>query len=371
VGYFSADFFEHATSFLMAEMFEKHDKTRFELMAFSFGPPTQDEMHKRLTRAFDTFVDVRDQSDDRIAVLAKEMEIDIAVDLKGYTAGSRPGIFARRAAPIQVNYLGYPGTMGADFMDYLLADPTLIPISEQVHYTEKIAYLPDTYQPNDTRRRISGRQFTRTEAGLPDVGFVFCCFNNSFKIMPDTFECWMRILRQVEGGVLWLLEDNSAAAENLKREATSRGIDPNRLVFAKRVAPDEHLARHRLADLFLDTLPCNAHTTASDALWSGLPVLTQLGQTFAGRVAASLLTAIDLPELITANSTDYETLAVQLASDPSNLARIRQKLAQNRSSKPLFDIERFTRNIEAAYSGMIKRHRAGLHPDHLYVAGRS
>jgi predicted O-linked N-acetylglucosamine transferase (SPINDLY family) len=369
LGYFSADFYEHATAYLMAELFEKHDRTRFELTAFSFGPPTNDEMQRRLMRAFDSFVDVNDRSDSQVATLARELEIDIAVDLKGHTAGSRRGIFAHRAAPLQVNYLGYPGTMGADYIDYLIADPILIPVSQQRHYSEKIAYLPDTYQPNDTKRLIANREFTRSEAGLPEQGFVFCCFNNSLKIMPETFDSWMRILAQVEGSVLWLIEDNPSAVSNLKRESARRGTDPGRLVFAERMSTPEHLARHRLADLALDTLPYNAHTTASDALWAGLPVLTQRGTTFAGRVAASLLTAIGLPELIAETAGEYESLAVDLASAPSRLASLKRKLADNRLSKPLFDIGRFTRNIEAAYSQMVERHRAGLPLEHIVVAG--
>jgi predicted O-linked N-acetylglucosamine transferase (SPINDLY family) len=369
LGYFSADFYEHATAYLMAELFERHDRTRFELTAFSFGPQTGDEMYQRLTRAFDSFVEVRGRSDGQIAGLARELEIDIAIDLKGYTAGSRPDIFAHRAAPVQVNYLGYPGTMGADFVDYLIADPTLIPIDCRRFYSEKIVYLPDTYQPNDTKRHIADRQLTRAEAGLPEEGFVFCCFNNSFKIVPETFDSWMRILKQVEGSVLWLIDDNSSAAANLKKEAASRGVHQERLVFAKRIATPEHLARHRLADLFLDTLPYNAHTTASDALWTGLPVLTLAGETFAGRVAASLLTALGLPELITATAGEYESLAVALASAPSRLAALRHKLAANRLSKPLFDIARYTRHIEAAYSQMIERYQADLSPEHIFVAG--
>jgi predicted O-linked N-acetylglucosamine transferase (SPINDLY family) len=314
-------------------------------------------------------VDVNDRSDSQVATLARELGIDIAVNLKGYTAGSRHGIFAHRAAPVQVNYLGYPGTMRADCIDYLIADPVLIPVAERMHYSEKIVYLPDTYQANDTKRKIANREFKRSEVGLPQHGFVFCCFNNSFKILPETFDSWMRILNQVEKSVLWLLEDNRSAASNLKMQAAARGIDSDRLVFARRIATAEHLARHRLADLALDTLPCNAHTTASDALWTGLPVLTQRGTTFAGRVAASLLTAIDLPELIAENAREYESLAVALACTPGMLAELRHKLAGNRLSKPLFDIDRFTRNIEVAYSQMVGRCQSGLPPEHIFVTG--
>ena len=284
LGYFSADFRNHATAYLMAELFERHDRAKFELIAFSFGPPTQDAMRTRLEKSFDRFIEAGALSDKDVALLARSLEIDIAVDLNGFTQGSRTNVFALRSAPIQVNYLGYPGTMGAGYIDYLIADSTLIPEGQQQHYTEKIAYLPDTYQVNDSKRLIAEKLFTKTECGLPEEGFVFCCFNNNFKFTPEIFDIWMRLLSRVEGSVLWLFEGNAAAAKNLRAEAQARGVTPERLVFAKRADLSEHLARHRLADLFLDTLPCNAHTTASDALWAGLPVLTCLGQTFAGEL---------------------------------------------------------------------------------------
>ena len=324
-------------------------------------------MRQRLKVAFDKFIDVRNMSDRDVALLARSLEIDIGIDLNGFTEGERTDIFAMRAAPIQVSYLGYPGTMGADYIDYLIADPTLISASHQPHYTEKIVYLPNSYQPNDRKRRISDKVFTRAEAGLPQEGFVFCCFNNNYKITPDIFESWMRILGRVGGSVLWLFEDNEIAARNLKKEASVRDIDPERLVFARHMALPEHLARHRLADLFLDTLPYNAHTTASDALWAGLPVLTQIGETFAGRVAASLLNAVRLPELITTTRDAYEELAVELATDPAKLAGIKQKLSDNRLTTPLFDTELFAKHIEAAYMQMYERYQAGLPPDHIHV----
>ena len=286
---------------------------------------------------------------------------------KGFTQGSRTDVFAMRAAPIQVNYLGYPGTMGADYIDYLIADSTLIPEGQQQHYTEKIAYLPDTYQVNDSKRLIAEKLFTKTECGLPEEGFVFCCFNNNYKFTPEIFGIWMRLLKKVEGSVLWLLEDNVSAAKNLRAEAQARAVTPERLVFAKRAEISEHLARHRLADLFLDTLPYNAHTTASDALWAGLPVLTCLGQTFPGRVAASLLNAIGLPELVTNSLDAYEALALELATNPKKLLALRQKLGANRSTRPLFDTALFTKHIESAYVSMWKRHQAGLVPEHIYV----
>ena len=367
IGYFSADFHAHATSYLMAQVFECHDKSRFNVTAFSFGPVEEDEMRQRLGAAFDTFINVRDLSDREVATLAKNIQIDIAVDLKGFTAGSRTGIFAHRAAPIQVSYLGYPGTMGADYIDYLIADPILIPVSSQNHFREKIAYLPTSYQANDRMRHIADKIFTRAELGLPETGFVFCCFNSNYKITPDVFDCWMRLLDKVKGSVLWLLEDNATAARNLKNEALARNIAAERLVFAHRISLPEHLARHSAADLFLDTMPCNAHTTASDALWAGLPLVTYLGDTFAGRVAASLLHAIDLPELIAPTVEAYEEIAITLATNSKKLAAIKGKLAANRLETPLFDSKCLTRNIEAAYTAMYGRQQAGLPPDHIWV----
>ena len=350
LGYYSADFHDHATAYLMAELFERHDKSKFELIAFSFGPDKKDAMRQRVSAAFDQFLDVRLKSDKEIAELSREMGIDIAVDLKGFTQDQRLGIFSYRAAPIQVSYLGYPGTMAAPYIDYLIADRTLIPEESQRHYSEKIVYLPHSYQVNDRQRVIAQKVFTREELGLPKEGFVFCCFNNNFKITPATFDGWVRVLKAVEGSVLWLLEDNMAAGRNLRKEAQARGLDPNRLVFAKRMKLPEHLARHRAADLFLDTLPYNAHTTASDALWAGLPVLTCMGESFASRVAASLLNAIELPELITDTQQEYEAMAIGLAKDSDKLKGIRDKLERNRLTTPLFDTNLFTEHIENAYT---------------------
>jgi protein O-GlcNAc transferase len=284
------------------------------------------------------------------------------VDLQGYTKGCRPGIFAQRAAPVQVNYLGYPGTMGAPYMDYIIGDRMVIPPEQHSCYSEKVVYLPDCYQANDSRRGIAPHIPTRAQAGLPEEGFVFCCFNNNHKINPRVFGIWMRLLQEVEESVIWLLEDNPVAARNLRREAERRGVAPGRVVFAPRVKMEEHLARHRLADLFLDTLPYNAHVTASDALWVGLPVLTCLGHTFAGRVAASLLQAVGLPELITRSWEEYEALALKLAADGDRLADIRARLARNRTTQPLFDTERFRRHIEAAYATMWERAEHGEPP---------
>lgn len=365
VGYFSADFRNHPVSFLTAELFEKHDKTKFELIAFSLSN-TEDDMTRRIANAFDRFVDVSCLSDQKVALMARELEIDIAIDLGGFTEGCRTGIFALRAAPVQVNYLGFPGTMGADYMDYIIADKTTIPPSHQQYYTEKIAYLP-SFQVNDSKRVISDRKFSREELGLPSVGFVYCCFNNITKINPSIFDSWMRILKQVEGSVLWMLGENETAVNNLMREVVLRGVDANRIVFAKRETLPDYLARYRMADLFLDTLPFNAGTTASDALWAGLPVLTQIGESFAGRMAASLLYAIGLPELISKTKKDYEALAVELAKNPANLAKIKQKLAENRLTTPLFDIDYFTKHIESAYNEMYERSQAGLAPNHIHT----
>jgi predicted O-linked N-acetylglucosamine transferase (SPINDLY family) len=368
VGYFSADFHDHATTRLMAELFELQDRDRFDYVAFSFGPPIDDAMRQRLRPCFNDFIEVGGTSDRGIAELARGLGIDIAVDLKGHTVDSRLGCFAHRMAPIQVNYLGFPGTIGADYIDYIIADQILITAADRAHYSEKVVYLPDSYQPNDRKRPISDAFLSRAEAGLPPDGFVFCCFNNNYKILPATFDAWARILAAVPGSVLWLLEDNPLAAGNLRAEAMKRGLDPARLIFAPRLPLADHLARHRRADLFLDTLPWNAHTTASDALWAGLPLLTCLGTTFSGRVAASLLRAIGLSELIVSSLDAYEDLAIALARDPDRLCRIREKLAAQRLTAPLFDTPRYVQHLEAAYVAMVERHRAGLPPDHLFIS---
>ncbi|WP_424599947.1 tetratricopeptide repeat protein [Bradyrhizobium sp.] len=367
IAYMSADFHQHATSYLMAGMFECHDKSRFEVAAISIGPQDSSEMRQRLKHSFEAFIDAATLSDDEIASQIKQREIDLLIDLKGFTQDARTGVFARRPAPIQVNYLGYPGTMGANYIDYIIADRTAIPGEDRKFYSEKIAVLPNTYQANDRNRVISDKAFSRSDFGLPSQGVVFCCFNNNYKILPRMFDCWIRILKQVDGSVLWLLDDNASAARNLRAEAVARGVSSDRLVFAGRMPLPEHLARHKLADLFLDTLPCNAHTTASDALWAGLPVLTCLGETFAGRVAASLLNAIGLRELITTPEA-YEQIAIDLARYPEKLAVIKRKLAANRLTTPLFDTTLFTGHIEAAYTAMYARHQAGLAPDHIVIA---
>ena len=349
LGYLSADFHQHATAFLIAEVFERHDRSRFEIAAYSYGPDDRSSMRRRLSATFDHFLDIRPLPHGEVARKIHDAGIDILVDLKGYTTHARTEIMAYRPAPIQVNYLGFPGTMGADFIDCIVADRFLVPEGEQQYYSEAVAYLPDCYQSNDTKREISSQVPSRAECGLPERGFVFCCFNNSYKITPAFFDIWTRLLEAVPGSVLWLLEANATAKDNLCREAKARGIDAERLVFAPRRPLAEHLARHRHADLFLDTLPCNAHTTASDALWAALPVLTCAGGTFAGRVAGSLLQACGLSALITTSLEEYEALALKLARGPDRLAKFKRTLEKERLRMPLFDIARFTQNLEAAY----------------------
>jgi protein O-GlcNAc transferase len=363
VAYLSADLREHPVAYLAAGLFERHDRSRFEITAISLGPDEDSAIGRRLKQSFDRFISVETQSDREIAELIRHLEIDILVDLCGYTDGARPGILARRPAPIQVNYLGYAGTMGAGYVDYVLADQVTIPEDEFASFSERVVWLPDSYMVSDDHRHISETTPTRRDCGLSEEAFVFCCFNNAYKIAPDIFDIWMQLLRASEGSVLWLSEGNSDAAANLRREAQRRGVAAERLVFAPRApAIGDHLARHRLADLFLDTLPYNAHATASDALWAGLPILTCLGSTFAGRVGASLLNAIGLAELVTGSLADYEAMALALAHDRPRLAALRDKLARNRATHPLFDTGNFTHHIEQAYVTMWERQQRGEPP---------
>ncbi len=359
IAYLSADFYEHAVAQLSVGLFEKHDRLRFEVTGISFGPDQNSPMRQRIKRGFEHFVDVRDKSDREIAELIHRLEIDIAVDLTGFTSNNRLNVLAQRPAPVQVNYLGYPGTMGASYIDYILANSTVIPENQCAFYAEQVVWLPDSYQINDDQRHISERTPTRRECGLPDTAFVFCCFNNLYKIMPDIFDIWMRILRKTENSVLWLLERNSITSANLCREAEKCGVSSQRLIFAPVAKLPDHLARHRQADLFLDTLPYNAHTTASDSLWAGLPIVTCRGSTFAGRVGASLLKAVGLDELITSTLEDYEALVLKLAHNPSYLASIKKKLTLTRDICPLFNTEGATRHIESAYTIMWKRYQQG------------
>src|SRR6267142_1501003 len=362
LGYLSGDFHEHATAKLAARLFELHDRRRFEVIGISYGPDDDSPARRRLQQSFDRFVDVRGADDAAAARQLRELQVDIAVDLKGHTPDARPGILAHRPAQLQVSYLGYPGTTGAPFIDYVIADGVVIPRGEEEFFSEQVVRLPHSYQVNDATRAIAERAPLRSDAGLPDGAFVFCAFNNSYKITPPFFEAWLRLLAAVPGSVLWLLDDNPAARRNLQERARARGVDPARLVFAARVAHAEHLARHRLADLFLDNLPCNAHTTASDALWAGLPLLTCRGTTFAGRVAASLLEAVGLPELIAPSPARYEELALELARDPGLLGACRERLARNRLTHPLFDTALFRRHLEAAFETMWHRVLNGESP---------
>lgn len=369
IGYLSADLREHPVAQLAAGLFESHDKSRFRTTAISAAADDQSETSRRVRGTFDELINAEQLTDEQAAELIRSKEIDILVDLTGLTGGSRIGISARRPAPIQVSYLGYPGTMGSAQVDYIMADRVVIPPEHRQFYAEKIVTLPHSYQVNDRKRRISERRFSREELGLPSGGFAFCCFNNAFKITPAQFDLWMSMLKRVDGSVLWLLESSEAAASNLKREAELRGLDPARLVFAPRMPLADHLARHRAADLFLDTLPYNAHTTASDALWAGLPVLTQIGNTFAGRVAASLLHAVGMPELIVTSPEQYQALAIELACNPARLSAIKDQLASRRLTAPLFDTGLAVRHIERAYEHMFERFNAGLKPDHIEIAG--
>ena len=369
VAYLSADYGPHPVFHLLSGVLASHDHERFETFAISFGSADPAGFSPRLTGSFDRFLDVRDRSDTDVARLLKALEIDIAIDLMGYTDGARPMIFAHRAVPVQISYLGFPGTMGADHIDYIIADRWVIPEEQRQFYSEKAIYMPNTFQANDSERKISDLSPSRAAAGLPDNGFVFCVFNNSYKITPDVFDVWMRVLQQVPGSVLWLLAANTTVEGNLRREAAARGVEPERLVFAPRISYADYLARYQLADLFLDTLPFNAGTTASDALWAGLPLITCPGRAFASRMAVSLLRAVGMAELVAGSMAEYEALAVKLGSDPQLMASTRAKLARNRLSEPLFDTKLFTRHLEAAYVAVHERVQAGLPPDHVYVAG--
>lgn len=363
LGYLSADLYTHPLAHLVVDMFEHHDRSAFEITAYSFGPDDGTEMRRRLEAAFDRFTDIRGIDDGQAAERIFADRIDILVDLTGYAEYARTGILVPRPAPIQVNGIGYTGTMGASFVDYIIADPFVAPLDQQAFFTERLVHLPHCYQPSDGKRKTAERIPTRRECGLPEDGFVFCCFNNRYKFTPRFFDIWMRLLDAVPGSVLWLLESREFVKDNLRNEAQRRGVTAERLVFIPPLPLPEFLARLPLADLFLDTLPYNAHTTANDALWSGLPVLTCAGTTFAGRVAGSLLRAVGLPELITSSTEEYERLALRLAAQPDILAELRQKLARNRSTAPLFDMARFARDIEAAYRHMWERRCAGQQPE--------
>lgn len=362
IGYLSADFREHPVANLAAELYERHDRDRFQVVAYSFGPHDGSPMRQRLEQAFDEFIDIESESVDAAAERIRQDGVDILVDLMGYTRLCRVEILAARPAPIQVNFLGYPGTMGADFVDYIIADTFTAPPENQQYFSEKLVHVPGSYQVNDNRRPIAEQTPSRSSCDLPEDGVVFCSFNQTYKFTPESFDIWMRLLGKVRGSVLWLLESNSYAKQNLREHASNRGIDPSRLVFAPRVPTPEHLARTKNADLFLDTWPCNAHTTASDALWSGCPVLTMAGDTFASRVAGSLLRAVGLPELITDSPQSYEALALELANNPQRLRELRNQLAEGRQSSGLFDGGRFAKCLEQAYEQMWSQFCEGSGP---------
>lgn len=368
VGYYSGDFRDHPMPYLTAELFQRHDRDRFRIVGFSFVNEPASPTRKRILPFFDAFHDVDEKTDQEVIELSRQEGIDIAVDVMGFTRYCRPTLFMAGLAPVQVSYLGYPGTMGTERMDYIIADPVLVPENKRQFYTEKIAYLPYSYMPNDTTRVIPKNVFTREALGLPDDKFVYCCLNNCFKIMPEVFACWMRILRQAPDSVLWLFSGKQVVRNNLMRAAEEHGIDPQRLIFAPAMPHADHLARQRAADLFLDTLPYNAHTTASDALSADLPVLTRIGSSFASRVAASLLTAVGLPELIVDSIDAYEAAALHYYRDREALSAIRRKLEQQKAASPLFDTPRYALDLEALYEMMLDRHEAGLPPDHLHTS---
>jgi len=369
LGYYSADFRNHAVSHLIIKLLELHDKSKFKLTGFSLNPTNNinDKMYKRISSAFDQFIHVGSKSDKDIAQISRNLKIDIAIDLMGFTNLNRFGIFLHRCAPIQVNYLGYPGTSGSECMDYIIGDKTVIPKENQKFFSEKIAYMPHTYQANNSTKKISINTFSREYFGLPKNGFVFCCFNQSYKINPTTFDLWIDILNNLNDSVLWLLEQNPKASNNLKKEIHSRGLDASRIIFAKKIPMQDHLARHQFADLFIDSFPYTAHTTCSDALWAGLPVLTLMGNSFSSRVAASLLTAIGLPELVVKTKKEYKDLAIDLATNKEKLNQIKNKLKNKRINSPVFDTKLFTKNIEKLYSIMHQKHQSDLPVDHVEI----
>ncbi len=362
IAYLSPDFGRHPVAFQLAELFENHDRDRFEVFGISTGPDDCSAIRARLIKAFDQFHDVQNESDRAVAERVRALETDILVDLGGHTRAARLEILSHRPAPVQAAYLGYPGTMGADFLDYIIGDAVVTPFEHQSHYSETIVQLPGSFFATDSRRKIAPAP-SRAEAGLPEAGFVFCCFNKNWKITEPVFAMWMRLLGAVPDSVLWLKSDGPETAERLRAAASARGVDPARLIFAARVESEAaHLARHRAADLFLDTLPYNAHATACDALWAGLPLVTCRGRSFAGRVSASLLVAAGLPDLVTESLADYEALALALARDAPRLAAVRRQLEESRNSAPLFESDHLRRHIEAAYARIVEIHARGEKP---------
>ncbi len=345
LGYFSPDFRDHAVLHLIMDVFKNHNKSKFEIYAFSFGPE-DDEMTEEIKKYFTKFIDIRKKSDEEVLKLCQKFGIDIAIDLCGYTAWNRAEIFSKRLAPIQINYLGYPGTMGSKLIDYIIADEIVIPEKYKNNYLEKVIYLPNSYQPNVKNKKISSNNFKREDFGLPSESFVFCNFNSSHKINPKIFDIWMKILKEVPNSVLWLLKSNSLASENLWKEAKKRNIEENKIIFAEYMSNDQHLERIKLADLFLDTFPYNAHTTASDAIRMGIPIITLMGKSFASRVSSSILNQVNLSELVTTNKDDLKNLAINLAKDKKKLKKVKDSLKNSLSKSALFDSVKYTGDLE-------------------------
>ncbi len=367
VAYFSADFNNHAVGYLIAKTLELHDRDKFEIIGFYFGNKTNDETHKRIKKSFDKYFDVSLTPDKKILKLSSDLEIDIAVDLMGHTRFSRFEIFLRGCAPIQVNFLGYPGTVGTKLMDYIIADKTLIPENMKKFYSEKIIYLPNSYQPNEFEKKIVNKNLSKKDFGLPEDKFIFCCFNTHQKITPLIFKDWCEILKKSPKSILWLLENNEFSTKNIFQEASKRGIDYKRIFFAKRSNIKEHLARLQFADLFLDTFPYTAHTTCSDALRVGTPVLTRIGSTFPSRVAASLLKTSGLEELITHSEDEYIKKAILISRDIKYQRKLKKKVLEAKNIKPLFNNNLYVKNLEKAYEKMYKRKIDNLEPDHIYI----
>ena len=367
IGYFSTDFKRHPVAYLIAKVIEQHNRDKFQIFGYSLMNNKEDELQQRLTKSFDIFKDVSAISDKEVALLSRQDNIDIAIDLNGYTQNSRSGIFAYRAAPIQINYLGYPSTMGIKFIDYIIADQNLIPLESQKFFSEKPIYLPNTYMPTDNTRKFSQYPISRNEIGLPNDGFVFCCFNNNYKMTSAEFNIWMRLLHKIKGSVLWLRRSNMMSDKNIIKEAQKRNVDPSRIIFADKVPMDEHLARLKLADLFIDTFSFNGHTTTTEALWAGLPVVTKQGKGFASRVAASLIKAIGLPELITNSEKDYEALILDLATNPNKINKVKNKLVSNIISQPLFDTEKYTKHLENGYQKVYQNYFQEQPPQTIFI----
>ena len=367
IGYFSSDFNNsHPTGYLIPELFEYHDKTQFDLYVFYFGNKIDSKLN-RIKNAATKFYNIFSISDHKVARFCNKINLDIAIDVNGFIKNCRPNIFALRAAPIQINYLAFPNTMGANYINYIIADKILIPNQSQKFYSEKIIYLPNSYQISDQKRDKLENNLFKKDYNLPENKFIFCCFNNIIKINPYIFNIWINILKRSTNSVLWLLSDNIQAINNLKSEAKNRNLNPERIIFCKKVSISENLNRYKLADLFLDTFPCSAHTTANDVLWAGTPLLTLAGESFASRVSASLLTSINMGELITYSEKQYEDLAVSLSNDNTKILEIKQRLMKDKSNATLFNSQLYTKNIELAYLEIWNNFKKSLKPTNVYI----